>query len=184
MKPSMVAVLLAAVVLCLGVSVTAAFAGGTTLNGTTHCNPADPLCGLNPLLTGPAPPDQVTIIGTCPDFLTTDDWALNFTDGNSVSHGTQNKNGDWGGGTANGPAALTSSDGAVQYTGQATEWGGGGQNSNPGGPPTNQSEGGFTFHFNGSGPAGTISIHIHQHSTTNNAGTPTSNVFGATVTCS
>jgi len=183
MKPPIVAGLLATVVLCLGAGVTAAYAGGSTLNGTTHCNSADPLCGLNPLLTGPAPP-FVTFVGNCPDFLSTDAWALNFTDGNSVSHGTLNKNGAWGGGTANGPAVLASSDGTVQYTGRATEWGGGGQNSNPDGPPTNQSEGGFTFHFNGSGPAGTISIHLHEHSTTNNAGTPTSDVFGATVTCS
>jgi hypothetical protein len=183
MKSSFVAALLAALALCLAAGVAVASAGGSTLNGTTHCNSADPLCGLNPILTGPAPLGQVTIVGTCPDFLTTDDWALNFTDGNAVSHGTQNKNGDWGGGTANGRAVLTSSDGTVQYTGQATEWFGGGQNSNPGGPPTNQSEFGFTFHFNGSGPAGTISIHIHQHQTTNNAGTPTSNVSGATVTC-
>ena len=182
MKSPIVAALLAAVVLCLGVGATAAFAGGSTQNGTTHCNPADPLCAVNPLLTGPAPP-FVTFVGNCPAFLTTDDWALNLTDGHALSHFTQNKNGDWGGETANGPAVLTSSDGTVQYTGKATLWGGGGQNSNPGGPPTNQSTDGFTFHFNGSGPAGTITIHAHSHQTTNNAGTPTSNVNDATATC-
>ena len=57
-----------------------------------------------------------------------------------VSHGTQNKNGDWGGETAEGPAVLATSGGTAQYTGHLTEWGGGGQNSNPGGPPTQQSE--------------------------------------------
>ena len=183
MKTPFAAALLAALALCLGTGVAVATAGGSTQNGTTHCNSADPLCGLNPILTGPAPP-FVTFVGSCPDFLTSDTWALNFTDGNSVSHGTQNKNGDGGGGTANGPAVMTTSDGTIQYAGQATEWGGGGQNSNPGGDPTNQSETGFTFHFIGSGIAGTIDIHAHSHQTTNNAGTLTSNVTSATVTCS
>jgi len=182
MKAPFVAALLAALGICLAVTVSVASAGGSTQNGTTHCNSADPLCGINPLLTGPAPP-FVTFVGDCPDFLTTDSWALNFTDGNSVSHGTLNKNGDWGGGTANGPAVFTTSDGTIQYSGRATEWAGGGQNSNPGGPPTNQSMNGFTFHFNGSGIAGTISIHANMHQTTNNAGTVTSNVLSATVTC-
>jgi hypothetical protein len=154
------------------------------MNGTTHCNPGDPACGQNPVLTGQPLPPGVTIPANCPAFLSTDAWTLNFVGGNSVSHGTLNKNGDWGGETAEGPAVLMSSDGTVQYSGHATEWGGGGQNSNPGGDPTQQSEGGFTFHFIGSGPAGNIDIHAHQHSTTNNSGTPTSNVFDVTVTCS
>src|ERR1700754_3177536 len=65
------------------------------MNGTTHCNPGDPACGANPVLTGPAPP-FVVFSGNCPSFLTstTDTWALDFTSGNSVSHGTTNKNGD------------------------------------------------------------------------------------------
>ena len=183
MKSSFVAALLAALTLCLAAGVSVAYAGGSTLNGTTHCNTADPLCGFNPILVGPAPP-FVTFVGSCPAFLSTDAWALNFIDGNGVSHGTLNKNGAWGGETGNGSAVLTSSDGTVQYAGKATLWGGGGQNSNPDGPPTNQSTDGFTFHFNGSGPAGTITIHAHSHQTTNNAGTLTSNVNAATVTCS
>jgi hypothetical protein len=136
---------------------------------------------MNPILTGPA---QVPLPANCPGFLSTDSWTLAYTGGNSVSHGTQNKNGDWGGDTAEGPAVLKKSDGTVQYSGHATEWGGGGQNSNPGGDPLNQSENGFTLDFNGSGSAGTLSIHVNSHSTTNNAGTPTSNVFDVTVTCS
>lgn len=159
------------------------------MNGTTHCDPSappsfsNPACGQNPILTGPPPP-FVTIPSNCPSFLSTDNWILAFTGGNSVSHGTINKNGDWGGGTAEGPAILTSSDGTTQYTGHVTEWFGGGQNSNPGGAPTQQSEGGFTLTFNGVGPAGSLSIHIDTHSTTNNAGTPTANTFNVTVTCS
>jgi hypothetical protein len=176
MKAPLVAAFLAALTLCLAAGVSAAYAGGSTQNGTGHCNPSDPGCGANPLLTGPAPP-FVTVVGNCPDFLFSDSWALNFVNGNAVFHGTENKNGDWGGFTAEGPAVMTSSDGTVQYTGHATEWGGGGNNSR------GQSENGFTLNFNASGPAGTISIHANQHATTNNAGTPTSNTFSATVTC-
>ena len=183
MKSRVVAGLLAAVALCLAAGIATAYAGSPVTNGTTHCNPGDPTCGANPLLTGPPPP-FVSIPANCPAFLATDAWTLNFVGGNSVSHGTLNKNGDWGGTTAEGPAVLMSSDGTVQYSGHATEWGGGGQNSNPGGPPTNQSENGFTMHFDGSGPAGSLSIHVHSHSTTNNSGTPTSNVVDVTVTCS
>jgi hypothetical protein len=182
MKSPVVAALLAAFVVCLAVGVSTAFAGSPTINGTTHCNPSDPLCGANPLLTGPPPP-FVSIAANCPAFLSIDAWSLNFVDGNAVSHGTLNKNGDWGGFTAEGPAVLTSSDGSVQYSGHATAWFGGGQNSNPGGPPTQQSEFGFTLHFNGSGQLGTISIHANGHSTTNNSGTPTSNVTSASVSC-
>jgi hypothetical protein len=149
-------------------------------NGTTHCDPSNPVCGLNPLLQGPPPP-FVTIPSNCPSFLSTDAWNVNFTSGNAVSHGTTNKNGDWGGGTAEGQADLTSSDGIVQYSGHATEWGGGGQNSPTG---TNQTENGFTLTFNGTGIAGTVSIHADMHSTTNNSGAPTSNHMDATVTCS
>ena len=181
-KPFLVA-LLAAGALVLAAGVVTAHAGSSTINGTGHCNPADPLCGATPLLTGPPPP-FVSIPSNCPAFISTDTWALNFVDGQAVYHGTQNKNGDWGGFTATGPAELASSDGTVQYAGHATEWGGGGQNSNPGGNPTQQSETGFTLHFNGTGPAGSISIHVNGHSTTNNSGTPTSNHMNVSVSCS
>ena len=176
MKSPFAAALLAALTLCLAAGVSVAYAGGSTINQTGHCNPGDPLCGANPLLTGPIPP-FVTVQGNCPAFLSSDSWALNFVDGTSISHFTENKNGGWGTFTAQGPAVLTSSDLTAQYTGHATEWGGGGNNSG------GQTQGGFTLTFNGSGPAGTISIHAHSHSTTNNAGTPTSSVDSATVSC-
>lgn len=162
---------------------------GQTFNGTTHCDPTAPpdpnnfACGQNPALTGP-PPAFVTISPDCPSWFFTDTWVLNFVGGHSVSHGTLNKNGDWGGGTVTGPAELTTSDGTVQYAGHLTEWFGGGQNSNPGGDPTQQSEFGFTETFNGSGQAGTISIHADGHNTTNNAGTTTASFMNATVNCS
>jgi hypothetical protein len=171
----LLAAVLSAGVLVLIVGATAATAGSSTVNGTAHCDPSDPACQINPLLTGSG---GVTLPGNCPAFLTTDAWELNFTSGNAVQHGTENKNGDWGGGTVEGPAILTMSDGTPEYSGHATAWFGGGNNSG------GQSEGGFTLTFNGSGTAGTISIHVDQHSTTNNSGTPTSNVFHVTVTCS
>jgi hypothetical protein len=98
--------------------------------------------------------------------------------GNSVAHGTSNKNGDWGGGTATGQAALTTSDNTVQYTGHLTEWGGGGNNK------AGQTMGGFTLTFNGTGIAGSLYIHVTGHMTTNNAGTETVNFQNVTVTCS
>ena len=102
---------------------------------------------VGPIITGPAP--QGLLPANCPTFLSdqTDNWALNFVSGKAVAHGTTNKNGDWGGDTATGQAQLVDSNGVVQYSGQATEWGGGGQNTPTG---VQQSEGGFTAHFHGS----------------------------------
>jgi len=147
------------------------------VNGTSHCDPGDPTCQVNPVLQGPPPP-FVTIPSNCPAFLSTDTWTLDFESGNAVSHGTENKNGDWGGFTAEGPAILATSDNAVQYAGHLVEWGGGGNNSG------GQTEGGFTLTFNGSGIAGSLSIRVTGHSTTNNAGTPTVNFQKVRVTCS
>jgi hypothetical protein len=159
-----------------GLALSSPSAFGQASNGTTHSDPST----FGPVLTGPAPGP---LSGNCPEFLSTPNWALAFVGGNSVSHGTINNNGDWGGGTAEGPAVLT--DGTlIQYAGHLQEWGGGGQNSNPGGNPTNQSENGFTLNFNGSGIAGSISIHANMHMTTNNSGTPTANVTNISVTCS
>lgn len=181
MKSSFVATLLAALVVCLATGLSVAYAGGSTVNGTGHCDLSDPACtsslGLDPLFGGPAPP-FISVQGDCPAFLFADPWVLSFVDGSAVFHGTANKNGDWGGFTAQGSAVLTSSDDTVQYAGHATEWGGGGNNSG------GQGEGGFTFNYTGSGPAGAISIHANGHMTTNNAGMPTSNVSNATLICS
>jgi hypothetical protein len=183
-KPLGLARFLAAGALALAsvavLTATTAFATSSkgATNGTTHCDPSDPLCGLNPVLQGPPPP-FVVFIGTCPSFLTNGDaWTLDFVSGNSVSHGTTNKNGDWGGGTGEGQAVLATSDGTVQYAGHLTEWGGGGNNK------AGQTEGGFTLTFHGSGIAGNIDIHVDAHSTTNNSGTPTSNHQNGKVTCS
>jgi hypothetical protein len=146
-------------------------------NGTGHCDPSSPACGVNPVLQGPPPP-FVSIPSNCPAFLSTDTWTLDFVSGKAVFHGTTNKNGTWGGFTAQGQAVLATSDSTVQYAGHLTEWGGGGNNSG------GQTEGGFTLDFNGSGIAGNLSIHVDSHSTTNNSGTPTANVQNVKVTCS
>jgi len=97
-----------------------------------------------------------------------------------------NKNGAWGGGTAEGQAELRTSDGTLQYAGHLQEWGGGGQNTPvpPAPPQVGQTESGFTTNFHGSGTAGAVSIHVNEHSTTNNNGTPTSNQQSVSVTCS
>jgi hypothetical protein len=150
---------------------------------TTHCDPGDAACMLNPALTGPPPP-FVTIASNCPSFISTDSWNLNFVSGNSVFHGTDNKNGSWGGGTAEGQAQFVTSDNAVQYAGHLQEWFGGGQNTPDGSTQVGQSENGFTTNFNGSGIAGHLSIHASGHMTFNNNGTMTVNTMKATVTCS
>jgi hypothetical protein len=150
---------------------------------TTHCDPSDPACQLNPALTGPPPP-FVTIAPNCPSFISTDSWTLDFVSGNSVSHGTDNKNGSWGGGTAEGQAVFTTSDGTVQYTGHLQEWFGGGQNTPDGSSQVGQGENGFTTNFNGSGVAGKLSIHASGHMTFNNSGRLTANTTNAQVTCS
>ena len=160
----------------LSPSASASPSNGVT-SGAMHCDPSDPLCGINPVITGPPPP-FVTIPANCPSFLSVDTWTLDFVSGNAVGHGTTNKNGDWGGQTAEGQAVLTTSDGIVQYAGHLTEWGGGGNNSG------GQSTGGFTLSFNGSGIAGNLTIHVSQGATTNNSGTPTGSHRNVTVTCS
>jgi hypothetical protein len=146
-------------------------------NGTGHCDPSVVACGVNPVLTGPPPP-FVTIPSNCPAFLGSDTWTLDFVSGKAVFHDTTNKNGDWGGFTAQGQATLTTSDDTVQYAGHLTTWGGGGNNS--GGQSTN----GFTLDFNGSGVAGNLTIHVNSHATTNPGGTGTANVQDVKVTCS
>jgi hypothetical protein len=171
----LLAAMLVAGALVLVVGTTAAVAGSSTVNQTVHCDASDPGCQFNPIIVGPPP---VAVPSNCPAFLSTDAWSLAFLSGNGIQHFTSNNNGGWGTGTGEGPAALTTSTGTVEYTGHATVWFGGGNNSG------GQSEGGFTLTFNGSGTAGTISIHADQHSTTNNGGAPTSNVFNATITCS
>ena len=163
---------------------------GTTFNTTTHCDPSappdpnNPACGQNPVFVGP--PKAGVVAPNCPPFLSIDNWTLSFTGGNSVAHFTANNNGDWGTGTSEGPAVLATSGGTVEYAGHLTEWFGFGENtqSPPNSPPPNQARQGFTLTFNGTGPAGSISIHVDNHQTQNNNGIPTANTSNANASCS
>jgi hypothetical protein len=112
----------------------------------------------------------VPVPGNCPF----DANAFITITGNAVGHGTINKNGDWGGNTIEGTAVLTDPGNDAftgPFNGHATGWGGGGQNSNPGGPPLNQGETGQTFTFNGTdGSGNALTVTFDWHFTQNNLG--------------
>jgi hypothetical protein len=124
-----------------------------------------------PFDLGPSP---VGLPVSCP--FANDDANFVFLSGNTVQHFTSNKNGDWGGGTAEGTAQFY--EGAAPlYRGHLTISEGGGNNAQA------QSENGFTLDFNGSGTAGTLHIHVDAHGTTNNGGTPTANHQNVSISC-
>jgi len=135
--------------------------------------------GADPIIGGVGFPRFVTVVGHCPSFFTdgSTNWSLDFAAGHGVFYGTSNKNGDWGGGNAEGDAIL-SANGAPIYDGHAHIWFGGGNNK------AGQTEQGFTVSYQGSGAPGSIKIVGNGHTTTNNGATTTSNFQGATVTCS
>lgn len=120
-------------------------------------------------------PDPAGLPATCP--FSNGDANLVFQSGTVVGHDTSNKNGDWGGMTAQGDAIFYEGTTPL-YEGHLTIWGGGGNNAQA------QTEGGLTLNFNGTGDSGSLQIHVNFHSTTNNQGTPTANVANASVTCS
>lgn len=96
-----------------------------------------------------------------------------FLGGSTVSHDSSNKNGDWGGQTAQGPATFFEDSTAIA-TGHLTIWGGGGGNSK------GQNEGGMTLNFTSS----TVSIHVNFHQTVNANGVPTASPANVQVVCS
>lgn len=96
-----------------------------------------------------------------------------FLGGSTVSHDSSNKNGDWGGETAQGPATFYEDSTAIA-TGHLTVWGGGGNNSQ------GQNEGGLTLNFTSSG----VSIHVNFHQTVNANGVPTASPGNVQVVCS
>jgi hypothetical protein len=59
-----------------------------------------------------------------------------------------------------------------------TTWDGGGGNIK------GQNEGGNTFTFHGTGPDGTLDIHINGHSTTSASGNQVGNQMNGWITCS
>ena len=129
--------------------------------------PAFPAIDVGPTM---APPN-------CPFFG--EDVFINFVagEGNGVLHGSFNANGDWGGGTGEGPGTITDGEGNVLYSGHLTEWGGGGNNAKA------QSENGFTLSFTGTGVDGSITVNAVSHMTTNAHGAVTSNLFNASIAC-
>ena len=98
-----------------------------------------------------------------------------FTGGSTVSHDSTNKNGDWGGETAQGPAIFYE-DSTEITTGHLTIWGGGGNNAK------GQNEGGLTLNF--TSWDGSLTIHVNFHQTVNANGTPTANNGNVQVVCS
>ncbi len=137
-----------------------------------------PISAFNPVIGGVGLPPFVTVVGHCPSFFSDgSSWSLDFVSGNAVFYGVSNKNGDWGGGNAEGNAIL-SDKGTSEYSGHANLWFGGGNNAG------GQTEQGFTSSFHGSGTAGNIMIIANGHLTTNNNGTLTTNFTNATLTCS
>ena len=138
---------------------------------------------------GPAP---TALPANCP--FPNNDASFLVVSGNVVKHDTTNKNGDWGGLTFEGDAIFQEAPysgfdpvtgnpidtgPAVQYyEGHLTYWEGGGNNA------TGQNEGGSTLNFHGTGPLGTLDVHVNGHGTINDNGTPTSNVFNLNASCS
>jgi hypothetical protein len=132
----------------------------------------------------------------CPGSALSDWGVLVWNSGHTVSHGSSNNNGAWGGGTIEGNATITLYTNAPAdpnplptgpdpsfgpFTGHVTVWDGGGFNVH------GQGEGGFTFSFHGVSANGvTVDVQQHGHQTQSAAqGNPTTaNVSGGSITCS
>ena len=124
-----------------------------------------------PFDLGPSP---VGLPGNCLFANGDANWV--FSSGTVVMHETTNKNGDWGGMTAEGTAQFYEGTTPL-YQGHLTVWFGGGNNAK------GQSEGGFTVNFNGTGADGSLSLHANGHMTTNAAGTQTANPQNVSISC-
>jgi hypothetical protein len=120
----------------------------------------------------------VGVPGNCP--FGNGDASFTFTGGSGVSHESTNKNGDWGGLTAQGPGVFAE-DGTPLYAGHLVVWFGGGNNIQ------GQQEFGTTVNFTGtslSDPTQTVSIHVSfggaipAHSTT-----PAANHVSVNIVC-
>jgi len=117
----------------------------------------------------------VGLPASCP--FPNDDANFVFQSGTIVQHDSTNKNGDWGGATAQG-TAIFYEDTTPLYSGHLTLWEGGGNNAQA------QSEGGFTLDYHGSSAAGTFALHVDGHTTTNDHGTTTADVQHVRIACS
>lgn len=101
-----------------------------------------------------------------------------FQSGTGVFHDTTNNNGDWGGATFQGTAVFYEDSTAIAQ-GHLTVWEGGGTNY----PNQGQTESGLTANFTGTGPGGTVQIHVNGHMTSNAQGQPTADVTNVQVSC-
>jgi hypothetical protein len=152
---------------CLGVlgySSPAAFGSAVRIDPTGH--------GMD---LGPSPSG---VPANCP--FSNGDASVTFTSGSGVKHETDNKNGGWGGLTAQG-SGVFSEDGTALYHGHLVVWFGGGGNTQ------GQQEFGTTINFTGTGlsnSAQTLSLHVSfggaipAHSTT-----PTANHLSVHMVC-
>jgi len=134
-----------------------------------------------PFDLGPSP---VGLPASCP--FPNDDANFVFASGSVVMHESSNANGDWGGETLQGPAAMYEGSTPIGQ-GHLTVWFGGGNNS----PTRGQNEGGFTANYTGTdstGPdsTGTVQIHVNGQMTipaNSSTGAPTAEVLNVNVTC-
>jgi hypothetical protein len=100
-----------------------------------------------------------------------------FQNGTFVRHFTSNTNGGWFGVTAEGTAVFYEGTDAL-YQGHLTTWFGAGNNA------TAQSELGQTLDFHGTGPGGSLALHVDYHFTNNADGTTTATPLNVKITCS
>ena len=132
--------------------------------------------------TGPITPGTPFDLGPSPTGLPSTcsfpngDANFVFGAGSFVSHDSQNKNGDWGGETLQGPAVFYE-DATPIAQGHLTIWFGGGNNAR------GQNEGGATINYTGSGASGSVAIHVNVHSTVNVQAQPTANILNVNITC-
>jgi hypothetical protein len=157
-----------------------AILGATLAVGVMAFSPAAP--ALASAQTGSAAgipfdlgPSPVGLPSNCP--FANSDANFVFQNGTFVSHGVTNKNGDWFGITAEGPAVF-SEDTTALYQGHLTIWFGVGNNAKA------QTENGFTLDYHGTGPGGSLAIHVDGHTTTNAGGTTTATPQHVHITCS
>lgn len=161
---------------------TASISIPSALASTGHPNPAGMTLDIGPSPTG---------VGACP--FSNQDASFMFDSGNAVFYGTENKNGEWGGLNIEGTAVFQeapysgfdSMDNPIDtgppvplYTGHVHIWQGDGNNAKM------QSEQGFTLDFQGSGPLGTLDLHVNSHTTMNASGAMTASSTDVKATCS
>lgn len=152
-----------------GVAVTAALGLAATPASATAQTMAIP--AGTPLDIGPSP---VGIATSC--AFPNGDFNFVFGSGSAVFYDSENANGDWGGETLQGPAALYDGTTAIA-NGHLTVWMGGGYNAR------GQNEGALTLAYTGTGPDGSVQIHVNGQTAVNALGRPTSNVLNVHVTC-